>query len=130
MKTFYTVTQKGKSCGKVSVTRQGLYFLFHCRCKPEGREICRLLLICGDQQHSLGIPVPTGDCFEITTRLPVRQFGTGEWCFSLVSRQNEFASVFVPISPEEPFAYIARLKDSFLVHQNGQPGIFTEKTQE
>lgn len=30
---------------------------------------------------------------------------------------------FVPIAPEEPFAYIAKLKDAFLATQNGQTGV-------
>ena len=33
---------------------------------------------------------------------------------------------FIPIYPEEPFAYITRLKTAFLVRQNGQVGMIVE----
>ena len=40
--------------------------------------------------------------------------------FELFPRNTDFSAAFVPIISEEPFAYISRLKDSFLVIQNGQ----------
>lgn len=95
----------------------------------DGKDIYRLMASCEDQQQDLGILVPLDDAFGITTKLPVKQFREGEWSFCIRTKRQAPSGCFVPISPEEPFAYITRLKDSFLVHQNGQPGILTEKLQ-
>lgn len=37
------------------------------------------------------------------------------------------AGRFIPIKPEEPFAYIERLKDAYLVRQDGQVGIIIKE---
>ena len=129
MESFYSVTRNGQACGKVSVKRQGLYCLFRCRCRIDDRDIYRLMLTCGDFQHSLGVLVPVEDSFELTARIPAKQLPEGDWSFRIRSRLSPPEETFVPISPEEPFAYISRLKDSFLTYQNGQPGI-TVDTQE
>ena len=130
MENFYSVTRKGKACGKVSVKKQGLYYRFQCRCMIDDQDIYRLNLTCGDFQKNLGVLVPAGDSFELTARIPVKQLPEGDWIFLIQSRLSPPEETFVPISPEEPFAYISRLKDSFLTHQNGQPGITVENLEE
>ena len=64
------------------------------------------------------------------TETNAKKLPEGEWSFCITSKQMEDIGQFVPISPEEPFAYISRLKESFLTSQNGQPGIQLEKMQE
>ena len=130
MESFYSVTHNAEPCGKVSVRKQGLYYLFHCRCMVGRRDIYRLILSCGNFQQSLGVLAPVNGSFELTTRVSARQLPEGDWSFRIRSGENRPAESFVPIRPDEPFAYIARLKDSFLEHQNGEPGILVEKTQE
>ena len=50
--------------------------------------------------------------------------------FRLASTQEHLTGTFIPIRPEEPFAYIARIKESFLILKDGQPGICIDKMQE
>lgn len=90
----------------------------------------RLMVTCGSSQESLGILVPMEGSFVLNTKLPVKRIGEGNMIFTLVSKQEGHMENFVPISPEEPFAYISRLKESFLIHRNGQPGINIKKVQE
>ena len=130
MEKFYSVTCSGKSCGKVSVRKQGLYYHFHCRCTVDREDIYRLVLSCDDHRESLGILIPSEDAFCLRTKVPVKKLPEGEWSFCITSKQMEDNGLFIPISPEEPFAYISRLKESFLTSQNGQPGIQLEKMQE
>ena len=130
METFYSVTCSGIPCGKVSVRQQGLYYHIHCRCKVEREDVYRLILTSGDRQENLGILIPEGEAFVLSRKIPVKQFTEGEWFFRIVPKEIFVSGSFVPISPDEPFAYISQLKDSFLIYQNGQPGIETEKMQE
>ena len=122
----YTVFFGNQQVGKVRVQRQGLYYSFHCRCRLTGDVVCRLYVSCGGRQENLGVVIPEGDGFGLDTRLPVKRFQEGEPSFSLIPKHEEPSGRFVPIVPEEPFAYIERLKTSFLVKKYGQMGILLE----
>lgn len=130
MERSYPITVNGEHAGKVSVQRSGLYFHFSCRCCLSGDMMYRLFLTCGSVQENLGILVPMDGSFVLHTKLPAKRLGEGEMSFSLIPKQEAQTKNFVPISPEEPFAYLSRLKESFLVLRNGQPGILIEKKQE
>ena len=123
MEGNYPILMGGKEIGTVKVTRQGLYYSIDCRCALSGEVICRVTVTCGEKTHSLGIPVPEGGAFVLRTRLPVKQLGEGQLRFQAQPNHRPVAGLFVPISPEEPFAYITRLKESYLVRRNGQVGI-------
>ena len=112
-----------KAVGKVQVMRQGLYYRFICRCRIEDEGVKRLWVSCGDKRESLGVLIPMGDGFGLDTKLPVKRLGEGEMVFSVGQKIEKPEGRFVPISPEEPFAYIERLKDAFLVKKNGQVGV-------
>ena len=109
--------------GKVQVLRQGLYYRFICRCKLSGDVVCRLAVRCGEKQENLGVVVPIGDGFGLDKKVPVKHLGEGQMEFFLAPRHDQVMGKFIPIRPEEPFAYIARLKDAFLARQNGQAGV-------
>ena len=123
MEKYYVVTRNGTSCGKVSVIRQGLYYSFQCRCILKKDDIYRLILSQDNLEESLGILVPSGDSFVLATRIPAKRLPEGEWRFHITSKRNPVPENFAPISPDEPFSYISRLKDSFLIYHNGQLGI-------
>ena len=130
MECQYPVTVQGKQAGKVLVSRRGLYYCFSCRCCLTGDTIYRLVVACGTVRENLGVLVPKDGSFVLEKKLPVKRIGEGEMVFSLLPKQEAFTGTFVPIHPEEPFAYISRLKESFLVLKNGQPGIIINKMQE
>lgn len=109
--------------GKVQVQRQGLYYRFVCRCQLSGEIVCRLSVTCGSSRENLGVVIPMDGGFGLDTKLPVKRLGTGEMEFRLLPKHEAATETFVPIYPEEPFAYISRLKDAYLVRKNGQAGI-------
>ena len=111
-----------RSVGRVLVERQGLYYVFRCRCTLSGETVFRLLASCGEKQEDLGVLVPMGDSFGLDTRRPVKRLGEGELSFRLVSKHDAPRTHFAPISPEEPFAYLQRLKDAYLAEKDGQVG--------
>ena len=126
----YEVFFGNQQAGKVQVRRQGLYYRFVCRCRLTGEVVCRLYVSCGGQQENLGVVVPMGDGFGLDTRQPVKRFREGEPSFSLIPKHEVPSGQFVPIIPEEPFAYLERLKTSFLVKKYGQMGILLEDQSE
>ena len=115
--------------GYVRVERQGLYYVFRCRVRLSGEAAFRLLTTCGEKQEDLGILVPMEGSFGLDTRRPVKRLGEGELTFRLVSKHNAPRTHFAPISPEEPFAYLQRLKDAYLAEKDGQRGAAWEEKE-
>jgi hypothetical protein len=105
--------------GKAYVTEQGLYYRIRCRCAITSDVIHRLVVSCGDRQESLGILVPFGQEFGLDTKIAAKRIGRGELRFTVRPKRNEMKEL-LPLSPEEPFAYIRRLKECYLVRMNGQ----------
>lgn len=122
MEGNYSVRFGSQPVGKVQVLRQGLYYRFICRCQLSGDVVCRLRVVCGGRKESLGVVVPMDGGFGLDTKLPVKRLGEGEMEFLLIPKHDVPQGTFVPIYPDEPFAYIQRLKDAYLARQEGQLG--------
>ena len=111
-----------RTVGRAQVQRQGLYYVFTCRCSLSGDTVWRLNVSCGDSQVDLGVLVPENGEFCLATRRPVKTIGEGKLLFTLKPSREGKGTKFAPIYPEEPFSYIQRLKDAFLEERNGQIG--------
>jgi len=118
----YEVYLGAEAVGNVTVTREGLYYRFVCSCRLSG-DVCKLQITCGGKEESLGTLVPSGQYFCLNTRIPIKRFGNGQPHFLVSPNRPVMAGKFVPICPEEPFAYLERLKDAYLECRNGQIGI-------
>lgn len=123
MEGIYPVFFGSQQVGKVQVQKQGLYYRFFCRCKLTGDVVCRLMACCGGLQESLGVVVPVEDGFGLEKSVPVKRLGQGPAEFRLVPRHETAVGIFVPLSPEEPFAYIKNLKNAYFERRYGQAGI-------
>lgn len=123
MEGNYAVTFGQATVGRVQVQKQGLYYRFICRCQISGDVVCRLAVRCGGKQENLGVVVPLEQGFGLEKKLPCKHFGEGEPEFLLLPRHERSAGNFVPIYPEEPFAYIRKLKDAYFERRYGQAGI-------
>ncbi len=119
----YEIMLGDKAVGHARVSREGLYYRIRCRCALSGEMLCRILVRCGKREESLGILVPEGGEFGLETRIPVKKIGEGPLTFSAAPRHRDLEGRFISLSPEEPFRYISRLKDAYLVKHNGQVGI-------
>ena len=119
----YEILLGSKPVGTVTVYRQGLYYFFSARCRLSEEGVCRLQLTCGETQENLGVLVPMEGMFGLDKKLPVRRFGTEIPQFQVLTNYRKTGEKFVPIYPEEPFAYMTRLKDAFLATRDGQVGI-------
>ena len=123
MEGIYEIKLGDMPVGQAEVTREGLYYRFRCRCQLEDHSVWRVCV--GD--FSLGILVPEGDAFVLNTKLPLKRFGTGNADFTILTNRPVLKGKFIPIKPEEPFAYIARLKNAYLVRQEGQIGVMIKE---
>lgn len=123
MEGIYDVMLADEPVGTVEVTKQGLYYRFDCRCRLSGTVICRISLECDGKHESLGVLAPSGDRFCLSTKLPVKRFGKGEPRFTALPKRCADPEGFTPIYPDEPFRYLARLQDAFMVIREGQAGV-------
>lgn len=112
--------------GKVQVLRQGLYYRFICRCKLNSQLMWRLYVTCGGDKLNLGVVVPMEDGFGLETRIPAKRIGEGEMEFVLLPKHETYSS-FIPIYPQEPFAYIEQIKNGYLSIKDGQMGLLLTK---
>lgn len=123
MEGIYDVLLADEPVGTVEVTRHGLYYRFDCRCRLSGTVICRVSVECDGKHESLGVLAPSGDRFCLSTKLAVKRFGKGEPRFTALPRHHEWKGEFTPVYPEEPFRYLTRLQEAFMVIREGQAGV-------
>lgn len=123
MEGTYPVLHGDQPVGEVRVTRRGLYYHFTCRFQLKEPCLCRLEFCCGDRTEVLGVPVPEGGQFVLTKQIPVSRVAARTPVFRVLPKQMSLQGRFVPISPEEPFAYLDRLKNAYLLRSGQQLGV-------
>ena len=122
MDGIYDIFRGEDKIGKAEVRREGLYYRFRCYCNLTGEVMYRIIVLCGGKTENLGIPVPEGDCFQLSTKLPVSRFSSDEPEFRAVPRHPR-QGLWVSISPETPFEYITRLEHAVAEKRDGQMGL-------
>lgn len=123
----YDVMMGDKAVGKAEVEREGLYYRIRVRCSLSGDVLYKVLCRCGGSEVNLGVLVPVDGAFGLETRQSIKKLGEGDLRFVALPRHTEMRGKFVPLSPEEPFRYISRLKDSFLTRRNGTTGLIIKE---
>lgn len=126
MQGTYCVYLGKQVSGYAEVRKSGLYYFFKCRCKISGDVVYRLTVISGQKQEKIGVLVPMEDGFGLDTKVPCKRFAEEELKFVLLPKLDKPEGQFIPIYPDEPFSYIEKLKQSFLVKKYGQVGILLE----
>ncbi len=82
----------------------------------------RLVVTTDAGRVDLGVCVPMEGQFGVEKKMPCKRFGNNP-SFQLLPKHEGMQGKFVPIYPEEPFAYMTKLKDAFLASRNGKVGI-------
>lgn len=119
----YEVTVGTQRVGQMDVRQIGLYYHFSCCCALSGEIIQRVLMKMEGREYNLGILVPEGGKFRLRTRIPVRIIQTGTPKFCVVPFHRKERENFVPIAPEEPFAYLTKLRQAYMVREGDRVGI-------
>ena len=119
----YEIRRGNDVVGTATVEKQGLYYRFCCRCKITGEGMRRIVITCGKQREDLGVCVPIDGDFGMDKKIPCKHFGAEKPEFLLLPKYPDAQGKFVPVYPDEPFAYMSRLKDAFLEVREGLPGV-------
>ena len=85
--------------------------------------------MCGENTVDLGLCVPMDGGFGVDTQIPVKRMGDGELSFHLMPKHQRISGRFVPVFPDEPFAWIQMLQKAHLARQDGQIGIVLAEDQ-
>ena len=129
MDGLYDIFRGGERIGKADVCREGLYYRFRCACDLSGAVIYRITVTCGEKEVNLGIPIPSADAFYLNTKIAASRLGQGRPSFRAVPRHPQKEGMWVPISPEEPFGYLHRLKNAVPEIRDGIMGIYIKDLQ-
>ena len=129
MEGVYDILLGGRSVGQAVMVRHGLYWHFDCRCSLSGEVMFRIMVSCGGRTENLGIPVPQGKEFVLRTKLPAKKLGAGEPTFRVVPKHAPLPENWVPVNPEDPFAYLTRLQDAYLQVRDGKIGVAFRKAE-
>ncbi len=125
MEGTYDVYFANEAVGRVRVQKQGLYYIFTCRCQLlEG--MYHLML----GEEKLGLMVPEAGELKLSTKLPAKRFGQGSLRFALRPRHAKMPGSFIPLRPEEPFSYLQRLENAYLARVDGQMGVMLSGIEE
>lgn len=109
--------------GTATVEKQGLYYRLQCRCRLPKDGFCRITVTSDTHHENLGVLLPKGDGFYLNTKIAAKRMGQGKLEFRAISKLPPDKERFYPVYPEEPFAYLAKLKNAFLAQRNGQVGV-------
>ena len=120
---MYDIFMGSAAVGTAKVSKEGLYYVFFCRCRLSGEVVCKVTVTCGARKADLGILVPEAGAFQLKTRVSVKQLGEGKLKFLVTPRHQKPDKLFVPVRAEEPFAYLSRLTDAYLDQKDGQIGV-------
>ena len=123
MEREYDVILGDRPLGKAWVRQVGLYDQISLRCNLPGDGMYRVTVRSELGDTDLGILIPMSDGFGLETQVPMKRLGEGKLSFVIKPRHRTPDGQFVPLSPEEPFTYLSRLKDAFLVRRNGDVGL-------
>lgn len=118
----YPIFMSSRETGQVRVEKQGLYLRFCCRCRSLADGISRVVMRWEDREECLGVLAPKDGEFRLERRIPTKTLPDGVPDF-LIRKEGSVEGIFVPICPEEPFAYLHRLKDAYLERRNGVLGV-------
>ena len=120
---IFEIKQGSAVIGQARVERQGLYYRIVCQCRPKETGMHRLTVCCGGKQEDLGTLIPMDGQFGLEKRIPVKRLGEGTPEFLLMCKNAVRKVNFAPVYPEEPFAYMTRLKNAYLERKEGQLGL-------
>ena len=84
MKEEFTVLFDRMPVGKAEVIRQGLYYRISSRYRLPSGDICRLIIKWPGGWENVGIPVPDGDGFLLTKRIPTKKIPATDMSFHLI----------------------------------------------
>ena len=124
LKMQYEIFMQGQSAGTATVEKEGLYFTFTCICYLQTRGIYRVSVSQGDHSENLGVLLPSGSVYKLTTKIPQNRFSAEEFTFQIMDTQKKASGTFVPLVSGQPYFHISALRRSCLKKLDGQIFIY------
>lgn len=119
----YSVFLAGSPVGQAIVTQEGMFWRVRCHCKASADVPFTLQAAWGEEILDLGLLANSGEELTVTARINKKKVPQGKPVFRILVKHRNTVEQFLPISPEEPFAYLSKLKDAYLIYKGNQPGI-------
>lgn len=114
--------------GAARICREGLYYRFSCKCHLSGEVVFKIVADCGKETVNIGICVPKNGGFGLEKSVPVKMLGKQQFVLRAVPNHLDTGGKFIPLRPEEPFAYIQRLQNSHLEKRGDTVGIVLDES--
>ena len=124
MEGDYQVILQDKPVGEVSVRKEGLYYHFLCTVRLRKNSRYRLLAISDEKEVDLGLCIPQGDTFGLSTKIPIKRFGDGPYHFVL---WNKSEKTTIPLDEKCPFPDLRILPDCRFIRENGKASLISQK---
>lgn len=123
---MFEIICNDKIVGTAEVEKEGLYYRIQCVCTPPNMEIHRIYVSDGQRKRDLGICVPIGTNFALTTRIPTKYLNGENLRFFLV-QQNAGA---IPVETDMEFYDLDKLETARLQVTNGQAEVIIDSAQD
>jgi nicotinamide riboside kinase len=82
--------------------------------------MARLFAVLENDEFDLGILIPNNGSFELNRHVNVNKMRQGRPEFHIRVRKETPELAYTVVCPEEPFGYLSRLENAFMVRKNGK----------
>ncbi len=119
---MFQIFDKESCVGTAQIQQEGLYYRIYCNCKINADGIHRVIVRDGESAIDLGICVPEGNQFALTSRVPIKKLNADSCIFSLV-KQGEKPSEHcsrreVPVETGKPFPALDELENGYFTNED------------
>lgn len=119
---MYKILWNGKQVGQAKVEREGLYYKFTCVCVFHNYDIHRIIVSDGKELVKLGVCIPDGDKFTLSTRVPAKYLPGSSLCFTVEADSTSA----IPVFSGKLFAHLDKLETARFQIINGQSNIIID----
>ena len=142
MAETYDITYDGAPVGTARTEKQGLYYVFSCRCRLPEDGLYRIHAICGEAREDLGICIPMDGAIGMDKKVPQKRIGEGMLTFELgpkdwkpreiVPEPEPIPQVEETVQPvqAEEIAPPAAVEESFIPVLEDEPFDYLDKLEE
>ena len=137
MYLLFDIFDKESCVGKAQIQKEGMYYRICCTCNIAKPGIHRIVITDGETDVDLGICVPQGEKFTLTSRIPIKFIKGDNKTFHLV-RQGEHRVIpdepekkrEVPVASDKPFSCLDELEKAYFKNEDGNPVVVIDSIQD
>ncbi len=131
---MFEIYDKENCVGSAQIQQEGMYYRICCTCKIPKDGIHRIIVSDGENEVDLGICVPSGGKFMLTSRIPMKRLKGESRIFQLVKQgersTNAVEKKEVPVEAGNPFLNLDELENAYFKSDDGNPVIVIDPVQD